>query len=113
VRIVADTNTVVSGLLWQGPPRRIVDAGRRRLITLCTSPALLAELDDVLGRKKFARRLRETELTAEGLFQDFRRIAVVIEPEPLPGPRQPRSRRRSCARLRARCTCRFHRLRRR
>ena len=25
MRIVADTNTVLSGLLWQGPPRRLLE----------------------------------------------------------------------------------------
>jgi predicted nucleic acid-binding protein len=42
VRIVADTNTVVSGLLWQGAPRRLIDASRAQQLTLITSPALLA-----------------------------------------------------------------------
>jgi hypothetical protein len=27
MRIVADTNTVLSGLLWQGAPRRLLDLG--------------------------------------------------------------------------------------
>jgi uncharacterized protein len=44
MRIVADTNTVLSGLLWLGPPRRLLDLARERAITLYTSPTLLAEL---------------------------------------------------------------------
>ncbi len=47
MRVVADTNLVVSGLLWQGPPRRLLDLARERKITLCTSATLLAELADV------------------------------------------------------------------
>lgn len=86
MRIVADTNTVVSGLLWQGPPRRIVDWGRDQTLTLCTSPALLAELEEVLGRRKFKKRLRNAGLSAEALFQDFARIAVVTEAVSLPQP---------------------------
>jgi predicted nucleic acid-binding protein len=31
-RIVADTNTVLSGLLWQGPPRRLLDRARERAL---------------------------------------------------------------------------------
>ncbi|MBV6417340.1 MAG: hypothetical protein CMLOHMNK_02001 [Steroidobacteraceae bacterium] len=46
MRIVADTNTVVSGLLWQGPPRQIINAAREQRITLHTSLFLLAELAD-------------------------------------------------------------------
>ncbi len=47
-RIVPDTNIVVSGLLWRGNPRRILDAARDRIIKLYTSPVLLEELEDVL-----------------------------------------------------------------
>lgn len=28
MRVAPDTNVVVSGLLWQGPPRQILDAAR-------------------------------------------------------------------------------------
>jgi putative PIN family toxin of toxin-antitoxin system len=48
MRIVVDTNTVVSGLLWQGPPRRLIDLARERAITLCSSTILLAELAEVM-----------------------------------------------------------------
>jgi hypothetical protein len=32
VRLVADTKTVLSGLLWQGPPRRLIDLDIRILV---------------------------------------------------------------------------------
>ena len=58
MRIVADINTVLSGLLWQGPPRRLLDLARQRTVTLCTSPTLLAEFAEVIGRDKFVQRVR-------------------------------------------------------
>jgi hypothetical protein len=45
--VVADTNIVVSGLLWQGNPRRVLDAARDGIIELFTSTSLIAELADV------------------------------------------------------------------
>jgi predicted nucleic acid-binding protein len=86
VRIVADTNAVVSGLLWQGPPRRLIDLARERTITLCTSLVLLAELAEVIARGKFARRVlacalaanaelivtRDQDLLVLGTFQGIR-----------------------------------------
>jgi predicted nucleic acid-binding protein len=42
MRIVADSNTALSGLLWQGPSRRLIDLARERAVTLCTGTALLA-----------------------------------------------------------------------
>jgi len=84
VRIVADTNTVVSGLLWQGAPRRLVDACRRQKLALVTSPALLAELAEVLARDKFGDRILRAEISAKILVEAYAEIVHVIVPEPLP-----------------------------
>ncbi len=54
MRVTADTNTIVSGSLWHGNPRRVLDAAHDGLIELFTSKILLEELKDVLGRGKFA-----------------------------------------------------------
>jgi len=112
MRIVADPNTVVSGLLWAGTPRRLLDAGRHRHVTLVTSLALLAELAEVLGRDKFAARIRAAKLSAKGLVEDYAAIAEVIEPAALAQVGLARSRRRPGAGLRARRESRRYRLRR-
>jgi len=54
MQVVADTNIVISGLLWRGNPRQILDAARDGIIGLFTSFMLLEELEDVLSREKFA-----------------------------------------------------------
>ena len=86
MRIVADTNTVVSGLLWQGPPRRLIDLARGRRLTLCTSLTLVAELAEVIARDKFAEQVRAAGLSATELVQDYERLAEIVTPEPLPAP---------------------------
>jgi uncharacterized protein len=86
VRIVADTNAVVSGLLWQGPPRRLLDLARERKITLCTSDTLLAELAEVIARDKFFRRVQAAGLSAAELVQDYERLAETVTAQPLPLP---------------------------
>jgi uncharacterized protein len=83
MRIVADTNTVLSGLLWQGPPRRVIDLARQRSITLCTSLVLLAELAEVIARDKFAHRVLIAGISAAELVDDYRRLAQIIEPQVL------------------------------
>ena len=77
---VADTNTVVSGLLWHGPPRSVLDAARAGAIELFTSAVLLAELEDVLSREKFARRLERAGVTPRDLVLGYAALAPVIEP---------------------------------
>jgi hypothetical protein len=86
VRIVADTNTALSGLFWRGPPRRLVDLARERAVTLWTSTPLLAELVEVIGRAKFTARIRDAELTAANLLQDYARLVEIVEPVPLRAP---------------------------
>ena len=80
MRIVADTNIVISGLLWHGNPRRILDAARDGIIELYTSPALLDELAEVLGRDKFAPRLEAADASVQQLTEDYAALATVIDP---------------------------------
>jgi len=82
-RVVPDTNIVVSGLLWRGNPRRILDAARDGIIELYTSPVLLEELEDVLSREKFASRLAAANATVQDLVLGYSALAVVIEVVPI------------------------------
>lgn len=80
MRVVADTNTVVSGLLWYGTPRRVLDETRAGAIELFTSNILLAELEDVLYREKFAKRLAIVGLTPNELVMGYAALATLVEP---------------------------------
>lgn len=53
MRIVLDTNVVMSALLWRGPPYRLLEAIRQNArLQLYSSPVLLEELTDVLTRRR-------------------------------------------------------------
>jgi uncharacterized protein len=80
MRIVADTNTVVSGLLWQGAPRRLIEAALSGHLTLVASQALLSELAEVLAREKFATRIRKAKISARAPVEDYAAIAHLVEP---------------------------------
>lgn len=80
MRVVADTNIIVSGLLWRGNPRRILDAARTSDINLFTTAVLLAELDDVLSREKFAARLAAAGVAPRELVLGYAGLASVITP---------------------------------
>jgi putative PIN family toxin of toxin-antitoxin system len=54
-RVVLDTNVLVSGLGWSGPPAAIIDAVTAGELTLLSSPALITELRRVLGYPKLAK----------------------------------------------------------
>jgi uncharacterized protein len=80
VRGVCDTNIVISGLLWHGPPREVLDAGRAGKLKLLSTGALLAELQDVLVRPKFAKRLLDADVTADGLVLGYAALAALVQP---------------------------------
>ena len=80
MRAVADTNVVVSGLLWPGHPRRILNLARAGQVEFFTSPVLLAELEDVLSRRKFIRRLELAGVGLQELIQGYATLARVILP---------------------------------
>ncbi|MCA0244290.1 MAG: putative toxin-antitoxin system toxin component, PIN family [Proteobacteria bacterium] len=85
MRVVLDTNVLVSGVIsGNGPPRRLLDAAKAGVFELCTSEALLAEMLDVLSRDKFAARLRQAGLTPDGIVDDLRRIAIIVSPQAVP-----------------------------
>lgn len=80
MRLVLDTNLLVSGLIAAGLPRRLVDGAKAGEFELCTSEVLLAELLDVLSREKFSARLNQAGLTPQGIVDDLRRLAIVVSP---------------------------------
>jgi hypothetical protein len=81
MRVVADTNIIVSGLLWRGNPRRVLDAARDGIIELFTSAVLLDELEAVLSREKFSQRLAKANVTAHELVMGYAVLATLIEVE--------------------------------
>lgn len=81
MRIVVDTNVLVSAYVSTGTPRRLLDAAFDGTFFLCTSEALLAELLDVLGRSHIAPRMQRA---AAAVVEDLRKIAVVVAPAAVP-----------------------------
>ncbi|MBI4025327.1 MAG: putative toxin-antitoxin system toxin component, PIN family [Verrucomicrobia bacterium] len=80
MQAVADTNVLVSGLIWSGPPASVLDRGALQLIRLVTSEEILTELEAVLSRPHLVERLRLRGETVAGVMQTYRAIAQVVEP---------------------------------
>ena len=80
MRIVLDTNLLVSGIISTGLPRQLVDAAKAGAFELCTSEMLLDELLNVISRDKFAARLAQAGLTPLAIVDDLRALAVVVSP---------------------------------
>ena len=81
MRLVLDTNVVVLGLFWRGPPRRLLDLARDGRGVWFSSGVLLDELAGVLERDKFAGFLASREITATFLMQRYGMLAKMVRPE--------------------------------
>src|SRR5271169_3724740 len=84
MRLALDTNVLVSGFLWEGKPRQLLDLGTGKEIVFCTSAPILAELDDVLSRRKFAKRVANSHLSIDQFLESYLREAVSVQPASTP-----------------------------
>jgi putative PIN family toxin of toxin-antitoxin system len=75
MRLVLDTNIVISGLLWNGPPRRLLDAAISGTVDIYTSAMLATELREALAYPKFARRITATGDSVDRCIGRFMAIA--------------------------------------
>lgn len=86
MRLVPDTNTVVSGFLWGGNPLRLLEAGRGPGVHLFTSAEIVGELGVVLARPKFAAVLAKAGVDAAGLLRRFSALAQAVASPSIPLP---------------------------
>jgi putative PIN family toxin of toxin-antitoxin system len=86
VKVVADTNTLISGFLWDGAPARFLDAGLDSRFTIYSSKALLDELETTLTAPKFFSRLAAKGLTPSGLVTRFRNACHEVVPASIAFP---------------------------
>lgn len=57
MRVVLDTNVIVSGLLWKGSTKAIFDLIEDDQVELCMTPAILDEVERVLLYPQIAKQL--------------------------------------------------------
>lgn len=79
MRVVLDSNVVISAILFRGRPRSLIASALRGEIDLVTCPALLAELEELLEREfgfpaEVARAARA----------ELESLAIVVVPAEVP-----------------------------
>jgi len=79
LRVVLDTNVLVSVLIMLGKPRELLSIVARREATLVLSREILNEFMKVVKRRKFTGYVAEEQI--ERFVENIERIAEFIEPE--------------------------------
>ncbi|MEM8779216.1 MAG: putative toxin-antitoxin system toxin component, PIN family [Cyanobacteria bacterium P01_G01_bin.49] len=85
MKVLLDTNIWISGLLWGGNPRRVIQLAMSEQINLYSSKALINELQATLAYPKLQRRLKKLEITAEELLVEVAQITQLSQPVPISG----------------------------
>lgn len=86
MKLVVDTNTLVSGTLWSGPPSRLIEALEQKKASLVLSVPLLAEFGEVVGRGPLADRLAARNVTPHKLIVRLIQKAELVSPALIPLP---------------------------
>lgn len=85
MRLVLDTNVVVAGLLWHGPPHRLIDlAIDDESIALYSSPVLIEELANTLAYARFAKRIALFETSIAALVAQYEALVSLVSPAHTP-----------------------------
>jgi uncharacterized protein len=80
MKVLLDTNIWISGLLWGGNPRLIIQLGVAQEIIIYSSKLLIDELQATLAYPKLQRRLDKLEITSFELLVEVARITKLSEP---------------------------------
>jgi putative PIN family toxin of toxin-antitoxin system len=86
VRLVLDTNVVLSALLWRGAPYQLLTAVRREpeRLRLFSSEALLSELAEVLRRPHLAEPLAAIGRPLAQVIADYVAAVELVVPTDVP-----------------------------
>ena len=86
IRVVLDTNIVISGSLWSGAPHRVLDTITQDITRPVVTEIMLEELTEVLHREKFEGRLQIVGKTPDQIVNEYAASAEVVEAASLNKP---------------------------
>ena len=78
VRVVLDTNVYISGLLWTGTPHRLIHAAEVGALAPVTTPAIMDEVREALGRPKFIMRMNALNTSTGELMESLLSIVEIV-----------------------------------
>ena len=78
MKIVVDTNVALSGLLWGGPPNRILKWARDGILRIVACEKTTGELRRALVYKKFSKRISALETTPAEVFAYYMNLVFFV-----------------------------------
>lgn len=68
-------------MLWGGRPLLLLQARREKRVELYTSIPMLAELIDILNRRKFEKKIAASLLSIDQLVDRYAELAQIVRPK--------------------------------
>ena len=84
MRIVVDTNIVVSAFLWGGAPQRLLSIALAHERVLISSEPLLKELETTLNKPKLEKFLLAGNLDVANIIERFKALVSIVDPIYIP-----------------------------
>ena len=82
LRVVLDTNIIVSSLISKsGPPAQIIDAWRQLKFILITSPAILEEIRAILKHPRICKKYKIADEDIDTLINLLNQFAFIVPGE--------------------------------
>lgn len=79
MKIVLDTNILISAIFWKGPPNLILQLAEKQLITIVSSKEILEEFFTVVSRPKFSPYLRQSGYTPKAVLEEISLLAQITK----------------------------------
>jgi uncharacterized protein len=80
MRLVLDTNVVISGLLWHGIPSRLIECAIDGDVDLFSSERLIGELTRSLSKPSVSARVVVQKLTGTEIVDDYLGLCSLVVP---------------------------------
>ena len=80
MRVVLDTNVLISATFWNGDSSRILDKVERKEIELIISKETLEEFIAVLGYKEIQDKVKDKYLEMKRTVEKIISISTIVEP---------------------------------
>lgn len=82
MRVVLDTNVIISGVFFGGAPGTVLQLASRNIITPCFTPSTWQELEEALGYDKFFEQWERLPFSIDELLNALKSNSLIFsEPD--------------------------------
>jgi len=81
LKVVFDTDVFISALLWKGTPHNLLIFAEKGSIHLYATFEMLGELEEVLNREKFRKRITELRTSVNELMMGVISLVEIVIPK--------------------------------